>query len=528
MKKATMMTIILSAILAVTCTGCSYTNHATAELTESAAVTEAAAEESAEETAPESEAEEAPAVSEAPAVIQTAAAANISGVLNTEDLFTDRDLLQTADLSSAQNITVSDGETIALTEAGIYILSGSAKDCTITVEADSKDKIQIVLDGVSITNTDFPAIYVKSADKVFITTTNTENTLTVSGSFTADGETNTDAVIFSKDDLTLNGTGTLKIVSASGNGVSSKDTLKITGGTYVMQTGHHAFEANDLLAVSGGNFTIDTEKDGFHCEKDTEGNIYIADGTFTINAGSDGLQATAYMQIDGGTFTIDSAEGLESSYIQINGGEISINASDDGINAPAAGNVSEIAVEINGGNLTIVMARGDTDGIDANGSIYVNGGKIDITAPCVSFDYDRNAEFNGGTIIINGEEVSEIPQEMMGGRGGFGGHGGFGGQGGFGRPDNFGGENGEMPEMPEDFDGQGGFGGFGRPDDFGGQDGEMPEMPEDFEGQGGFGRHGGSGKRGGRGTDSSSQQDTMYGGFDEAIFNSESVQNDAI
>lgn len=516
MKKATMMTIILSAILAVTCTGCSYTNHAAAELTESAAVTESAAGESAEETVAESEAEDAPAASEAPAVIQTAAAANISGVLNTEDFFTDRDLLQTADLSSAQNITVSDGDSITLTEAGVYVLSGSAKNCTITVEADSKDRIQIVLDGVSITNTDFPAIYVKSADKVFITTTNTENTLTVSGSFTADGETDTDAVIFSKDDLTLNGTGTLKIVSASGSGVSSKDTLKITGGTYVMQNGQHAFEANDLLAVSGGSFTIDTEKDGFHCAKDTEGNIYIADGTFTINAGSDGLQATAYMQIDGGTFTIDSAEGLESSYIQINGGEISINASDDGINAPVGGNVSEIAVEINGGNLTIVMAQGDTDGIDANGSVYVNGGKINITAPCVSFDYDRNAEFNGGTIIINGEEVSEIPEEMMGGRGGFGGQGGFGGKGGFdgfGRPDNFGGEDGEMPEMPEGFDGQ---------------DGERPEMPEDFDGQGGYGRHGGRGKRGGRGTDSNSQQDTMRGGFDEAIFNSESVQNDAI
>lgn len=120
------------------------------------------------------------------------------------------------------------------------------------------------------------------------------------------------------------------------------------------------------------------------------------------------------------------------------------------------------------------MGQGDTDGVDANGSIYVNGGTIDITAQMSSFDYDAAAEFNGGTIIVNGEEVSEIPQSMMGGHGGGrGGFGEFGGQqGGFGERPDFGGEmpegfDGEMPERPE-FNGEmpeggfkGGRGGFG-------------------------------------------------------------------
>ena len=69
------------------------------------------------------------------------------------------------------------------------------------------------------------------------------------------------------------------------------------------------------------------------------------------------------------------------------------------------------------------MGQGDTDGVDANGSIIVNGGTIDVTAQMSSFDYDGTAEFNGGTIIVNGEEVSEIPVSMMGG--GMGGHGGM-------------------------------------------------------------------------------------------------------
>jgi hypothetical protein len=89
-----------------------------------------------------------------------------------------------------------------------------------------------------------------------------------------------------------------------------------------------------------------------------------------------------------------------------------------------------VTVEINGGDLTVEVGQGDTDAIDANGSIYVNGGVVRITSTVSSFDYDEKAEFNGGTIIINGEEVDSIPQSMFGGPGGFGGWGG--GQGGWG------------------------------------------------------------------------------------------------
>ena len=153
------------------------------------------------------------------------------GALDTSDIFTERDLEQSADLSSAQTFTVTDGQNIEITSDGVYVISGSAKNASIIVNAGDEDKVQIVLDGVSITNESTPCIYVKSADKVFVTTTkDTTNNLTVSGSFTPDGETNTDAVIFSKDDIVLNGEGTLNI-NSSDNGVTGKDDLKVTGGT---------------------------------------------------------------------------------------------------------------------------------------------------------------------------------------------------------------------------------------------------------------------------------------------------------
>ena len=348
-----------------------------------------------------------------------------------ESAFTKRDLEQTADTSEAKSITVSDDMTIDITEEGVYTISGTAENCTIRVEADENAKIQLVLDGVSITNNDFPAIYVVSADKVFVTTTNSENTLTVSGQFTSDGDVNTDAVIYSKDDLVLNGTGTLNITSYYGNGITSKDDMKITGGTYSVKSALDAFEANDSISVSDGTFNITTNKDGFHCENDeSEGTITISGGTFTINGGSDGIQACALLQIDGGTMEITAAEGLEATYILINDGNIDIYATDDGINASASSDSYETAIEINGGNINVEVGQGDTDAIDSNGSIYVNGGTINVTAQMSSFDYDRTAEFNGGTIIVNGSEVSEIPQSMMGGgmRGGMNGE--MGGRGG--------------------------------------------------------------------------------------------------
>ena len=404
MKKTYLTSMMLAAVIAASMTGCG--NISSADNTTVSSDTSS----QSIETSP------AKAVKNSEDENNSEQIVELSNNTASEDIFTERDLEQTADTSKAQSITVDDNKTIDITEEGIYVISGTAENCTIKVNADENAKIQLVLDGISITNNDFPAIYVVSADKVFVTTTESENTLIVSGEFTADGETNTDAVIFSKDDLVLNGTGTLNITSYYGNGITCKDDMKITGGTYNVGSTLDAFEANDSISISDGTFNITTNKDGFHCENDeAEGTITITGGTFTINGASDGIQVCALLQIDGGDFNITAAEGLEATYILINDGNITINASDDGINASANTNACETAIEINGGYLNVTVDQGDTDAIDSNGSIYVNGGTINVTAQMSSFDCDGQTEFNGGTIIINGQEVSEIPQSMMGG-----------------------------------------------------------------------------------------------------------------
>lgn len=348
------------------------------------------------------------------------AIANVTadGAIDATDMFTDRDLRQNADLSEAVSYTLLSGSDISITSDGVYVISGSADNVTITVDAADEDKVQIVLDGADITNDDFPCIYVKNADKVFVTTAaDTKNSLSVTGTFSADGTTNTDAVIFSRDDLVLNGLGTLNI-SSTDNGVSCKDDLKITGGTINITCVSDALEANDSIAVAGGSITIDTAGDGLHAENDEDnatGYVYICGGTFDIDADDDGIHGTTVVQIDDGKLTISASEGIEGTYIQINGGTIDISASDDGINAAQKSGSYQPTFEMNGGYITIVMGQGDTDGIDSNGYLYFNGGTVDIT--CNSpFDYDISAEYNGGTVIVNGEETTTITNQMMGGQ----------------------------------------------------------------------------------------------------------------
>ena len=357
----------------------------------------------------------------------SAESSNSDSGSNSDEIFTDRDLQQTADTSNAKTYNLSDGQNINITEEGVYVIKGSAKNVTVSVDAADDAKVQLVLDSASVTNDSAPCIYVKNADKVFVTTVNgSTNSLTVSGSFTADGDTNTDAVIFSKDDIVLNGQGTLNI-SSTANGVTSKDDLKITGGTISISGSADGLEANESVAIADGDITIKTDKDGVHVENsddDTTGSFYIKGGKLNITAGDDSIRATTTATIDDGTITATSAEGIEATYITINGGTIEVNASDDGINATTKSSAYTPTVEFNGGNTTINMGQGDTDGVDSNGNLTINGGTISINAQS-PFDYDGTAQKNGGTIIINGTETDTIQNQMMGG----GMHGGMrGGQ----------------------------------------------------------------------------------------------------
>ena len=338
--------------------------------------------------------------------------------LDTSDQFSERDLEQKADLSEAVYYNLNDNTDIMITDAGVYVVSGSAENVTVIVDAEDKDKVQIVLDGVTIENEDSPCIYCKNADKLFLTTTDSENSLSVTGNYIPDVNTTIDAVIFSKDDLVLNGSGTLDI-SSTENGITGKDDLKITGGSITINCVSDALEANDSIRIAGGSINITADKDGLHAENDdddTRGYIYISGGTLDIKAEDDAIHGTIIVQIDGGDMNISAREGIEATWVQINEGTINITATDDGINAGKKSTICTPTIEFNGGTTSIQMGNGDTDAVDSNGDLYINGGTIDITARS-PFDYDGAAEYNGGSIIVNGQLTNSIDNQFAGDQG---------------------------------------------------------------------------------------------------------------
>ena len=235
-----------------------------------------------------------------------------AGTFSSADMFTERDLAGTYEESGAVYVTLSDdgiagetdgvvidGQMVTITAEGTYIFSGTLSEGQIVVDADNA-KVQIVFDNVDITCASSAAVYVKSAEKVFVTLAEgSQNTLRNTDEYVAIDDNNIDAVIFAKSDLTLNGTGSLTIISAEGHGIVSKDDLKIIGGTYDITAAGHALSGKDSVRIADGTFILTAEKDGIHAENaddEEKGYIYIADGDFTITSDGDGVDASNIVQ----------------------------------------------------------------------------------------------------------------------------------------------------------------------------------------------------------------------------------------
>ncbi|MCH5249520.1 MAG: carbohydrate-binding domain-containing protein [Lachnospiraceae bacterium] len=412
-------------------------------------------------------------------------AADTDTAKDVSDMFTDRDyeigydentsvLIQlNGDSISCNSDSVKiSGTTATIADEGTYILSGTLNDGMIVVNAGKKDKPQLVLNGVNINSKTSAPVYILEADKVFITlAADTSNTLSNGGSFTAVDENNIDSVIFSKQDLTLNGSGNLMVTSPAGHGIVSKDDLVFTSGTYTINSASHGLDANDSVRIANAEITIDAGKDGIHAENsdDTElGFVYIASGAFDIFAEDDGINAGAYMLISDGTFKIDSADDAvhSNASIVVNGGNFEIASGDDGFHA-------DEALTITAGTINI---KESYEGLEAL-NLEISGGDITLVAT----DDGLNAAGGRGSSGFGGPRGNDN----------FGGHrgGDFGGARGNGIPD----VNGEN----NDFGDRRGNKGFGGPQgnvNFDGSSGENDGFTP-LEGNEGFG-----GGRGGRGT----------------------------
>ena len=289
---------------------------------------------------------------------------------------------------------INDGD-VHILYAGTYILSGELTNGSVIVEANNSDKIWILLDGVSLYCDDSAAFLVEQAEKVFLTlAAGTENTISSGAEYSQEAvSSKIDGAIYSRDDLTINGSGSLRVAAAYKHGIVCNDDLVITGGAIEITAAQDGIHANDSVRLANADLTISAGDDGITASNDEE---------------------TAYIYMESGSVSIPSCyEGVEAINVSIAGGTLDIRPTDDGINANGRGSSS--GIHISGGDITIINETGrDADGLDSNGSIDISGGNLFISVNgnggSAAIDYGSE---NGGSCTISGGTVIAAGSSMM-------------------------------------------------------------------------------------------------------------------
>ena len=358
---------------------------------------------------------------------------------NSFDLsFTDRELAGEYDAKSAVLITGSgrsceisgkgatlSGTTLTISREGQYLLQGTFEDMLIVVAADDNDKVQLILDGASLLSTNGPAIYVESADKVFITLPEgTESTLSDGVDYAVtDGDTVLDGTLFSRADLCINGSGTLNVNGNYKHGVVSKDDLVIVGVTLNVTSESTALDGKDCVMMNGVTANLTAGSNGVrsdNAEDAHRGYVYLLDSTLVITAEGDGIQAETLLRTDNSIMTITTGGGSSSSVGQStydqwsrgggwggsSGGRSSSASSSTGSwKALKAGD----EIIINGGAFVIDSAD---DCLHSNGSLTITDGLFTLSSADDGIHADGDLLISGGNITITksyeGIETSKL------------------------------------------------------------------------------------------------------------------------
>lgn len=370
--------------------------------------------------------------------------------ISTTDMFTDRDFNTEYDANSPKitltgssaevsgdGVTVN-GSTITITAEGTYIVSGTLDDGQIIIDTDDSAKVHLVFRGANINSSTSAALYIKNCDKAFLTLdTDSANTISNGGTFTAIDDNNVDGAIFSKDDLTINGAGSLTVTSPAGNGIVCKDDLVFTGGNITITSSEHGLDANDSVRSINATFNITSGKDGIHSDNSDDtslGFVYVENGTFNITSEGDGISASAYVLIQDGTFNITTGGGSENgeqksseSWGQFNGPsgggtpsggmngghDSGSNGGPGGSNSTMSGTSDSASADIetfanvssdNQSTQTADSNSGDAStsikGIKATDSIIINGGTYNIDSADDSLHSNNSIKIAGGTFNI--------------------------------------------------------------------------------------------------------------------------------
>jgi len=369
-----------------------------------------------------------------------------------EDLTWDSSDEKTIDLASptaTDGVSVENG-TITITSGGTYRLTGEYSG-QVKIEAAKTDTVRLVLDNAKITNSTGAAINVVSAAEAIIyTAAGTTNTVADEANYTATGDNDPDAAIYSTANLTLTGEGSLSVKGSYEEGIHTTGGLVIASGTLEVNAANTGIKGKDYVDIIGGIVNVTAAQDGIkstNTDDESMGFTRLSAGSVTVSAGDDGLKAPRTLEISGGTLNIEkSNEGIEAQYINILDGDVTVNSTDDGINASLKDSSSDTSSDTTSGTATTGqqtqqnqngqvqqapagggaapggsqgstgqnqnMPQPPTDGTMPGGgggtfevvdaAINISGGTVTVNAEGDGIDSNGTATFSGGTVTVNG------------------------------------------------------------------------------------------------------------------------------
>jgi hypothetical protein len=309
----------------------------------------------------------------------------------------------------------ANGSILTITSAGTYWITGTLNDGQIVVDTADAGVVTLVLNGVNITSADNAAINIVNAAGVVLTLADgTQNYLTDGTIYDLGDADEPDAALFSKSDLTINGTGSLSIDANYADGIASKDNLKIESGTITVDAVDDGIRGTDSVVVAGGAVTIESGGDGI---KSTKGYVTVASGAINITSAVDGIQAETALSVSGGSTTANvTGRGLTA------GGDIAISAGTIGVTNNGAagrgldadGNITFTGgtTTVNLSGATILTASGSgfdpsyPSGVKANGSVNVSStASVSVTGSSTAtgargLSADAAINVTGGTINV--------------------------------------------------------------------------------------------------------------------------------
>jgi len=330
------------------------------------------------------------------------------------------------------------GSVATITAAGTYSISGTLTNGQVIVDTTDDGKVTLILNGANITCSHSSPIYVANADDTeIVLATGTQNHVTDGTSYPNAATEDPNAAIFSHEDLTISGSGSLTVNAKFNNGITSKDELTIAGGTLTVSAVNDGIKGKDSITIQAGTtITVQAGGDGLPSSNDedlSKGVVVIEGGTLNITAGADGIQGETQVLVEEGNISItsgggstgssgsvDSVKGIKSAAdVSINGGVIAVDSSDDAIH-------SNNSLTIGGGTLTLATAD---DGIHADSAITINGGNVNITK-CYEAVESKDITVNNGTIhLVSSDDGFNVSDGSGGGMGGPGTGGPWGGGG---------------------------------------------------------------------------------------------------